>query len=452
MSNLRDIPGINTLLEHAALRPVLREHGHQRVTLALQSLQNEWRHARAAPDWCADAERCAEAVSHALTRHAYRGVFNLTGTVIHTNLGRAPLSQALWESVGSLVTRPMTLEFDLENGRRGHRETAVAERLCALTGAEAATVVNNNAAALMLTLNTFARSKEVPVSRGELIEIGGSFRLPELINQSGCVLREIGTTNRTHLTDYEAAVNEHTGCFLKIHPSNYHIQGFTHTVARPDLVTLAQRYNLPLCEDLGSGSLVDLSRYGLPREPTPREVLDQGVDVVTFSGDKLLGSMQAGLIVGRRALIDALNANPMKRAMRADKVTLAYLEQSLALFDHPDRLIEHVPALRMLAASVDVVRARALKVRDDLRQLLPECTVDTSASHAQIGSGAQPDRTVPSHAVVVTTASSIEQVEARFRALPTPVIGRIHKSALWLDMRAVEDIQSLRATLAVLSP
>src|SRR5690606_39167447 len=272
-------------------------------------------------------------------------VFNLTGTVLHTNLGRALPAPELFDAVRDLATRPMNLEFDLTTGVRGVRDAPVVRRLVLLTGAEAATVVNNNAAALLLVLNTLAHDRPVPVSRGELIEIGGSFRLPEIMERAGCRLLEVGTTNRTHPADFRRALAERPALLLKVHPSNFHISGFTRAVSTRELAGIARGAGVPLCVDLGSGTLVDLARWGLPHEPTPAEVLRHGADLVTFSGDKLLGGVQAGLIVGRRDLIDALNANPLKRALRPDKVTLALLDRTLALYEEPDTLPMRLPLL-----------------------------------------------------------------------------------------------------------
>ena len=299
MPELRDLPAIESLLQSAAIADLIQCHGTQVVKAKLRELQQTMRTERVVPDWGVEAQGYAKALTQSLSKADYTPVFNLTGTVIHTNLGRALLSQTLWRDVEPLVTRPMNLEYDLVKGVRGQRETVVEQRLSELMNCEAVTIVNNCAAALMLVLNTFGLRAQVPVSRGELVEIGGSFRLPELMSRAGCDLVEVGTTNRTRLSDY-AAVAGSASMLLKIHPSNYHIEGFTESVEAPELAGLAKEYGIPSCVDLGSGSLVDLSQWGLPKEPTPQSVLDQGVDLVTFSGDKLLGSVQCGIIAGRK--------------------------------------------------------------------------------------------------------------------------------------------------------
>ena len=299
MPTLRDLPAIETLMQSDAIAPMIHIHGAQVVKDHLRDLQNAMRQERSVPDWATDPSGYSKELEKTLVKTDYVPVFNLTGTVIHTNLGRALLSQDLWRAIEPLVTRPMNLEYDLVKGARGQRDTVVEERLCELMRCEAVTIVNNNAAALMLVLNTFGLNAEVPVSRGELVEIGGSFRLPELMSRAGCRLLEVGTTNRTRLDDF-AVVIERASMLLKIHPSNYHIEGFTESVEAPELANLAGAHNIPSCVDLGSGSLVDLSHWGLPKEPTPQSVLEQGIDLVTFSGDKLLGAVQCGIIAGKK--------------------------------------------------------------------------------------------------------------------------------------------------------
>jgi L-seryl-tRNA(Ser) seleniumtransferase len=380
-------------------------------------------------------------------------VFNLTGTIIHTNLGRALPSAEMFDAVRDLATRPMNLEFDLTTGKRGDRDAPVERRLTLLTGAEAATVVNNNAAALMLVLNTLALGKTVPVSRGELIEIGGSFRLPDVMERAGCRLIEVGTTNRTHPDDFAVAAEHAPALLLKIHPSNFHISGFTRAVSIPELAELAQRQGIPLCVDLGSGTLVDLSRWGLPHEPTPQEVLSQGADLVTFSGDKLLGGVQAGIIVGRRDLVDACKRNPLKRALRPDKLTLAFLDRTLALYEEPAQLATRLPLLRTLTLSMDELSARARDVAAVLADRLPGYRIDTPASESQIGSGSLPDQALPSVAVRISHDDNglLPPLQGALRGLSVPVIGRIGQNSLWLDMRGAEPMDELRAVLAELS-
>jgi L-seryl-tRNA(Ser) seleniumtransferase len=454
LAELKDLPSIDALMKAAAMAPVVAGFGAESVKHTLRKLQSQWRQNGTAPQWAADPAAWALAVSRTLGPQGYRCVFNLTGTIIHTNLGRALPSTELFNAVRDLVTRPMNLEYDLTSGSRGNRDAPVTRRLTLLTGAEAATIVNNNAAALMLVLNTLARDRVVPVSRGELIEIGGSFRLPDIIERAGCRLLEVGTTNRTHRADFEAALEHQPAMLLKVHPSNYHISGFTRTVATADLAGIARTHNLPLCVDLGSGTLVDLARWGLPHEPTAAEVLSQGADLVTFSGDKLLGGVQAGLIVGRRDLIEACNRNPMKRALRPDKLTLAFLDKLLALFEEPESLPAHLPLLRTLTLPTAELQARGERVAARLQSRLPGYTVDISASRCQIGSGSLPDHTLPSVAVRIDhpRSKSLSALLETLRQLPVPVIGRLGQGALWLDMRGADPLEELESVLTDLEP
>ncbi len=452
-TELRALPGIDRLLNDPALAEVVAGYGEPKVKDALRSLQAGWRKAGEGPDWAADASACARVVAESLGHQAYTPVFNLTGTIIHTNLGRALISPELYRAVEPLITQPMNLEYDLDSGARGDREKFVEDRLTLLTGAEAATVVNNGAAALMLMLNSLALGRTVPVSRGELIEIGGSFRLPDIMTRSGCMLVEVGTTNRTHLKDFAAAIDEQTGMLLKVHPSNYHIEGFTKEVSLSELAGLAADRDLPLAVDLGSGTLVDLRRYGLPHEPMPQEVLNQGADLVSFSGDKLLGATQAGIVVGRKDLIAELKKNPMKRALRPDKLTLAFLEQTLKLYDDPESLAETLPLLRTMTTSLEVLNQRAGQVKAALETTLSEFSVEVTDSECQIGSGSLPDRRLPSVAVTIThdEEARVRDLLERLRQLPVPVIGRLNERRLWLDMRGAARMDALLDNLATLT-
>jgi L-seryl-tRNA(Ser) seleniumtransferase len=369
---------------------------------------------------------------------------NLTGTLLHTNLGRATLPAVAAEAMRA-AAGPVLLEFDPRSGRRGRREAHVEGLLEALTGAEAATVVNNNAAALLLVLNELALGRTVPVSRGELIEIGGSFRLPELMLRAGCRLREVGTTNRTHAHDFERAIDADTALLLKVFPSNFAIQGFTSEVAMATLAGIAHARGLPLVVDLGSGSLVDVARYGLPAEPHPREVLAAGADLVTFSGDKLLGGPQMGLVVGRRDLVQALDRNPLKRALRVDKARLAAMTAVLRLHaDAPEALADALPLLRQLGTSTGELERRAHALRARIADhYLPHFRVDVVATRAQVGSGALPTTEVESRALRFTAAdpSRPGRVAALARALregEPAIIGRVHDDALLLDLRAAD--------------
>ena len=444
MPTLRDLPAIETLMQSDAIAPIILAHGAQVIKNRLRDLQNAMRQERRVPDWATEPSGYSTELEKTLVKSDYVPIFNLTGTVIHTNLGRALLSQNLWREIEPLVTRPMNLEYDLIKGARGQRDTVVEERLCQLMRCEAVTIVNNNAAALMLVLNTFGLNAEVPVSRGELVEIGGSFRLPELMSRAGCRLLEVGTTNRTRLDDF-AAVIERASMLLKIHPSNYHIEGFTESVEAPELATLASAHNIPSCVDLGSGSLVDLSHWGLPKEPTPQSVLEQGIDLVTFSGDKLLGAVQCGIIAGKKTLIDQIRKNPMKRALRVDKVTLAILNATLKLYNDPSLLPKHLPLLNTLTLSPETLVARAEELIANLPTGLAGEAVN---SQAQIGSGALPDQTIPSVAISLTHDSlSAQKLVDGLRAAPTPIVGRIKDDQVLLDMRGADPMSELIDTL-----
>jgi L-seryl-tRNA(Ser) seleniumtransferase len=394
----------------------------------------------------------SEATLTRLARKSQRRVFNLSGTVLHTNLGRSPLPEEAIAAAAEAMREPTTLEYETEGGRRGERDDHIAGWLKRLTGAEAALAVNNNAGALVLALNALAAGKETIVSRGELIEIGGAFRLPDIMARAGTTLREVGTTNRTHLRDYAAAIGPQTGLILKVHTSNYAVQGFTAVAPTPELGALAREHGIPLVEDLGSGTLVDLEDWGLPHEPTVAEALGAGTDLVTFSGDKLLGGPQAGLVVGRAELVAALAKNPLKRALRLDKIRLAALEAVLRLYADPDRLAAKLPALRLLTRPKVEIAALA-------QRLLPAVTLALGAvaateiveTKSQIGSGALPVSLLPSSGLslrpLARSGKAVERLAQSFRDLPIPVIGHITGGALVLDLRCLEDEAGFTAQL-----
>ncbi|HEX2197811.1 MAG TPA: L-seryl-tRNA(Sec) selenium transferase [Burkholderiales bacterium] len=429
-ADLQALPSVDRLLRCEQSQVLIARHGRPALTDAIRAVLAGLREARRTVPESEILERISARLERE-ARPSLRRVFNLTGTVLHTNLGRAQLPEEAIEAMAAAAREPVNLEYDLEDGRRGERDAHVEALLCRLTGAEAATVVNNNAAAVLLVLNTLASRKEVPVSRGELIEIGGSFRLPDIMARSGCRLREVGTTNRTHLADYAGAIGSKTGLVLKVHTSNYAIEGFTAAVAEKELGALCRERGLPLAVDLGSGTLVDLRRYGLPHEPTVQETLAQGADIVTFSGDKLMGGPQAGLIVGRSSLVKRIRSNPLKRALRLDKVTLAALAAALKLYLDPDRLGARLPTLRLLARPVEDIRSLAARIA----RAIPGAEVIECES--QIGSGALPTQRLSSAGVAIRPGDA--RLAARFRKLPIPVIGRLQEGAFILDLRCLED-------------
>jgi L-seryl-tRNA(Ser) seleniumtransferase len=431
------LPSLDAVLRAPAAAALIARFGRIATTEALRETAAEH---RAAGNVAVGAAGLLDAAADALARRFAASqvpVFNLTGTVLHTNLGRAPLPPEAAAAAAAALAGATTLEFDRTSGRRGERDDHIRPLLRRLTGAEDATVGNNNAAALMLILNTLALRQEVPVSRGELIEIGGSFRIPDIMARAGARLIEVGTTNRTHARDFRAAIGKRTALLMRVHQANYAIAGFTAAVPADELTAIAHEAGLPMVDDLGSGSLVDLARWGLPHEPMPQESLAAGADLVCFSGDKLLGGPQAGIIVGRAALIARLNANPLKRALRLDKARLAALEAVLRLYQAPDRLAERLPALRLLVRDSDDIRASAERVAPVLRDLLPDRTVAVAACRSQIGSGALPVDLLPSFAVTVA-GGGLEALAATWRGLPRPVIGRIAQQRLWLDCRCLE--------------
>jgi len=371
----------------------------------------------------------------------FRTVINASGVVVHTNMGRSLLPESAMQGIMRVGLHYSNLEFDLKTGKRGSRYALVEDILCELTGAESALVVNNNAAAVLLVLGTLAEGREVIVSRGQLVEIGGSFRIPEVMKKSGARLVEVGATNRTHLRDYEGAISADTALLLKVHTSNYRMIGFTSEVPLPEMVALGARHGIPVMEDLGSGSLVDLTRCGLLKEPTVREVVASGVDVVTFSGDKLLGGPQAGLIVGRKAIIDQIKKNPLNRALRIDKFTLAGLEGVLRLYGDERQAMRTIPTLVMLSATRQEIGKRATRLKRLLRDaLVGKCLVELVDTESRVGGGALPEQGLPSRALALRPlAISVNALEEGLRRLSLPIIGRIENEALLLDLRTVSD-------------
>jgi L-seryl-tRNA(Ser) seleniumtransferase len=444
-----DIPSLDRLLNRPALERLLACHGRTQVTAALRIHLDDLRRSALAGTLNSTALEEA-AVAAALeaqlgesARLRLRPVFNLTGTVLHTNLGRAVLPEAAVRAVVDSIRAPVNLEFNLASGRRGERDTLVEELLCELTGAEAATVVNNNAAAVLLILSVLAARREVIVSRGELIEIGGSFRMPDIMRQAGAKLIEVGTTNRTHVADYADAIGARSALLMKVHTSNYVITGFTSTVAVAELAELGRARSIPVAVDLGSGSLVDLTRWKLPKEPTVRESVAAGAALVSFSGDKLLGGPQAGLVVGRADLIAKLKKHPLKRALRVGKLTLAALEPVLALYRTPEYLADRLTTLRQLTRPAAMMQDQALRLRPVIQHAVGDgYEVSDAPMFSQIGSGALPVEQLPSHGLAIRTAAGkrggLDRLEGLLRALPRPVIGRAAEKTLWLDLRCLD--------------
>ncbi len=455
-ARLRDLPSVNAVLTTQAAAVLLERFGRSAATGAIRAALDAARTAlRASTLSVPGAEELALRALATLDgedRSGLRPVFNLTGTVLHTNLGRAVLAEAAIEAAVAAMRDPVALEFDLSTGKRGERDDHVRALLCDLTGAEDATVVNNNAAAVLLALNTLADGRDAVVSRGELIEIGGAFRMPDIMARAGARMVEVGTTNRTHPKDYRAALGPQTGVILKVHTSNYRIQGFTAEVGAAELAAIAGEADVPLMNDLGSGTLVDLSRYGLQQEPTVREAVAQGAGLVTFSGDKLLGGPQAGFIVGKRALIAAINRNPMKRALRVDKIRLAAIAATLKLYRDPARLAERLPTLRLLARPQAEIAAQAHRLLPEVvRAVGPMFTVEQCDCRSQIGSGALPLDSIASAGLVIRTAAgggALERLAAALRNLDRPVIGRIVDGGLTLDLRCLSEEAEFLSVLA----
>jgi L-seryl-tRNA(Ser) seleniumtransferase len=458
---LRALPSVDEVLKADAATLAIARFGRPAAVTAVRQALAETRAAlRAGKTRPNEPEAIASTALTTLaadSRSKLRPVFNLTGTVLHTNLGRALIAEGAIEAAIAAMRSAVALEFDLTTGRRGERDDHLRGLICELTGAEDATIVNNNAAAVLLVLNTLAKGRDAVVSRGELIEIGGAFRMPDIMARAGAKLKEIGTTNRTHRKDYAEAIGPKTGLVLKVHTSNYRINGFTKEVEARELAALTREHGVPLVNDLGSGTLVDLSRWGLAHEPTVAEAIADGADLVTFSGDKLLGGPQAGFIVGRKELIAKINRNPMKRALRVDKIRLAALEATLRLYRDPDRLAEQLPTIRLLTRPQPAIKAMAQRLLPIVAGKLGDpFTVEVVACASQIGSGALPLETVPSAGLAIRPRAArgpgraLERLGAALRRLPVPVIGRVENGAQILDLRCLEDEAAFAANFVEL--
>ena len=439
----RSLPSVDELLRHDAVRPLLTLHARVVVTEALQealaALRRELRAGDAAPDAAAVSARAAAWLAD-YERERLRPVVNATGILLHTGLGRAVLPQPAVDALAGLH-RCCNLQIDLATGLRGRRTFMTERLLCRLTGAEAAMVVNNNAAATLLILTALCKGREVIVSRGQLIEIGGSYRLPDCVHQSGATLVEVGTTNKTHLRDYEAALTENTGALLRVNQSNYRIVGFAQDVSTAELASLKKgRDGLLLIDDLGCGALVDLQAYGLPHEPMAQDSIRAGADLVCFSGDKLIGGPQAGIIVGRQDLVQKIRKHPLTRMLRVGKMTDMALEHTLRLFLEPASLAERNPTLRMLAAGTAALSARAQTVAEAMGPVPNGWSVEVAETESSMGGGSLPGHAIPSVGIAVrSTVRSLEDLLRRLREHEPPVIARIHEDRVVLDMRTVLD-------------
>ncbi|HLR82635.1 MAG TPA: L-seryl-tRNA(Sec) selenium transferase [Paenalcaligenes sp.] len=450
VSSLASLPSVDRLLGLPAVQSWVSKHGQTIVVRAIRETLAERRarfHKAGLYQSDLEPEGLLPDLQSALERllkPSLSAVINLSGTVLHTNLGRALLPERAVTAVVNAMRHSVNLEYDLSSGRRGDRDELIKERICALTGAEDATVVNNNAAAVFLMLNTLAFRRQVVVSRGELVEIGGSFRIPDIMSRAGVRLREVGTTNRTHLHDYEHAIHDRTGMLMKVHCSNYEIQGFTHEVPLNELASLGAQHDIPTTVDLGSGTLIDMQAYGLPAETTVQQSIRQGAQVVTFSGDKLLGGPQSGILVGDADSIQAIKKNPLKRMLRVDKLTLAALDAVLSLYEQPELLAEQLTTLRFFTRPLEEIKALAVQWQAVFQQWVGEqFEIEAVPMHSQIGSGALPVDALPSYGLRFVyrgsgrSNSAIIKLEERLRQLPTPIVGRIHQQNLFLDFRCL---------------
>jgi len=456
---LRQLPAVHEVLQTEIAQQLLRTVPRPLLTEAIRRVLDKVRRQilKGNGSQVPTAEMVAAQAQQVLRQEVVSlmpRVINATGIIVHTGLGRSLLSQRAVQRLVEVATHPCALEVDETTGERSFRDLRVEKLLCLLTGAEAATVVNNNAAAVLLILNTLAEGREVIVSRGELVEIGGSFRIPEILRKSGATLVEVGTTNKTRLSDYENAITERTALLLKVHQSNFRIVGFTEQVSLNELVALGRKHNLPVVEDLGSGALADVSRAGIEKEPLVQESVKVGADLVSFSGDKLLGGPQAGIIVGRKELIAKLRRSPLYRAFRCDKLTFAALEATLMSYFDEERAWQEIPTLRQIALSEGEIKRRGRKVMRWLWKLgMPKGAVSLQPSTSQVGGGALPDQFLPTWCIVVTPRQddTAEALAQRLRVGNPSIFCRIQKDALWFDLRTVlpEELGELAERIAM---
>lgn len=446
---LSNIPSVDELLRENALERLTFIYPRTAVVEGIREYLKEYRKYIMSLEKDEDLSEITDSYMingivekvHEMMRNNLINVVNATGVVLHTNLGRSPLANSLKDNLWDIAFKYSNLEMDMKSGERGSRYSHVEELICKLTGAQAAMVVNNNAAAVMLVLSTMAKGREVLVSRGQLVEIGGSFRVPDVMEQSGAALVEVGTTNKTHIFDYERAVNENTAALMKVHTSNYRILGFTSEVDSEDMVALGRKLGLPVIEDLGSGMLMELTEFGLPYEPTVQQAVKAGMDVVTFSGDKMLGGPQAGIIVGSREYIDKMRKNPLTRAIRIDKLTLAALEGTLRLYMDRELALKEIPVLRMLTYSSEELGRRAKRLSARLKRSIGAmAAVSVVDELSEVGGGSMPLHKMPTKAVAVKPDSvSLMELEEKLRIYKTPVAARIYRDRLILDVRTIMD-------------
>ena len=445
MANIfRNIPSVNELLESPQLKKIVERVNHQVVADGVRTFIDDLKETISAatdeieiPSPNEMADKIADWL-HIEQREYLRPVINGTGIILHTGLGRAPLATSAIEATTAIASGYASVEVNLADGQRGQRVKAVESLLCELTGAEAAVVVNNNAAATMIALATVATGKEVIVSRGQLIEIGGSYRLPDVMECSGCKLKEVGTTNKTHAADYSSAINEETGAILKVHPSNFEVVGFTKTVSTKELVKIAHANDLPMIDDVGSGALIDFAKFGLSDEPVVGDSIKDGADIVLFSGDKLIGGPQCGIIIGKRKYIDQVLKNSLMRAMRVDKMTLAALAATLRLYRNAETVDQEVPILRMLSMPEANLKLRAQKVVDQIQSQSWLESSEVVESQSMLGGGSLPTQKIPTWCVALKPSErSVNRIASRLRSSDPAVIGRVQKDTLFIDMRTV---------------